>query len=305
MQAKHVLITGGTGFIGSKVCAQLLEQGCQLTILTRDPVRSEAILPAGIRLINDLTPLARLQPIDGIVNLAGAPLADRRWTEKRKAMFYSSRVGLTENLFEYFSQDQVPVPDVLVSGSAVGYYGPRGDEPIDESAGPGNCYSSELCSAWESMATRFENLGTRVCRIRTGIVLGQDGGALKSMLPVYRSFVGGRIGSGEQWMSWIHIDDMVSIILLALGNDKMEGPINGTAPQPVRNRDFAKTLGKVLSRPAVLPMPAFATKWLFGEMAKELLLTGQKVVPAKLTEQAFSFRYSELDPALNSIFVGD
>ena len=305
MDAGHLFITGGTGFIGTRLCRRLLDKGYALTVLTRDKQRAGKVLPPAVNLVNALRELDTASDFQAVINLAGEPLADRRWNEHRKQLFYDSRVGLTAELFDHFSAEGVTVPRVLISGSAIGFYGPRGDEPVDERDDAGQCFASELCRAWESMACQFENLGTRVCCVRTGIVLGPGGGALQAMRPIFKCGLGGPIGNGRQWMSWIHLDDEVEIIVRALEDEGLQGPINATAPSPARNREFGKTLGRVLSRPAVLPAPAFAMKLLFGQMADELLLSGQRVAPAKIQNRGFEFRYPELEPALRSILNRD
>ena len=299
--AEHIFITGGTGFIGSALCRQLTEEERNVTVLTRDAAAARGHLPQRINLVEDLAELDAAPPVSAVINLAGEPLADRRWTEKRKALFYSSRVGLTENLFAYFSRDDVTSPQVLVSGSAIGYYGPRGEESLDESADSNPCFASDLCRAWESMAVQFENLGTRVCLIRTGIVLGPGGGALKAMLPPFRLGLGGPIGDGQQWMSWIHRNDMVALLCAVLDNPQASGPINATAPEPVRNKEFSRVLGHVLHRPAFLPMPALLVRALFGEMADELLLASQRVLPARAQALGFDYGFPRLEPALQEI----
>lgn len=300
MTQRHILVTGGTGFIGSRLCLRLSEQGHRVAVITRRPREMRAALPAGVSLIESLDQLDQLPAVEVIFNLAGEPLADRRWNTERKQVFYASRVGLTERLFDHFSSRVGAAPAVLVSGSAIGYYGGQGNEPVTESTCPSVCFASDLCRAWESMASQFENLGTRVCRVRTGIVLGQ-GGALRAMLPAFRLGLGGPMGSGRHWMSWIHLDDMVAILLACMADTRLEGAINATAPTPVTNRDFAKTLGRVLGRPALLPMPEFVLRALFGELADELLLSSQRVLPERLLANQFSFTYTELEPALRSI----
>lgn len=300
MAQRHILVTGGTGFIGSRLCQRLQTQGHQLTVITRRPRNLDSPMPAGVTLIEKLDQLDDLPAVEIIFNLAGEPLADRRWNSVRKQTFYTSRVGLTEQLFDYFSGRAKGVPEVLISGSAIGYYGSQGEEPVIESTSPSVCFSSDLCRAWESMASQFENLGTRVCRVRTGIVLGQ-GGALRAMLPAFRLGLGGPMGSGRHWMSWIHLDDMVDILLACMANPDLQGAINATAPAPVTNLEFAKTLGRVLGRPALLPMPEFVLRTLFGELADELLLSSQRVLPEKLLANQFPFAYPALEPALRSI----
>jgi len=293
----HVLITGGTGFIGRALAGALLAQGHGVRVLTRDRVRAAAVLPAAA------VPLDRLpaQAPQAVVNLAGENLGAHRWTAARKRTFVDSRAGTTRRLVEWMKS--LPQrPRVLVSGSAVGYYGARGDETLTEDAPPGAEFQSELCAAWEAEARNAEALGVRVCRIRTGIVLGAGGGALAAMKLPFQLGLGGHLGSGAQWMSWIHRQDLVSLILWLLARDGSEGAYNATAPQPVTNREFARALGASLHRPVLFPMPAFAVKLLVGEMS-HLLLTGQKVVPARGLAEGFRFEFPALDGALREVWV--
>lgn len=296
----HVLITGGSGFIGRVLCAQLAQAGHGLTILTRDCSRTAKLLPAGVTLIRVLDELRALDPVDTVINLAGEPLAGRRWNEQRKAQFYASRVGLTSELHDYFLT-AADKPSVLISGSAIGYYGPHGDEVLDEQGAPADSFSHRLCAAWEQQALRFESFNTRVCLLRTGVVLGSGGGALAALLPPFRMGLGGPIGSGRQWMSWIHRDDLVALIRHAMDTASVRGAINGTAPGAVTSREFAATLGAVLHRPALIPTPAWAMRLLFGEMAEELLISGQRVYPASALDSGFRFTYPQLKPALSQI----
>ena len=300
----HILVTGGTGFIGQPLCAQLLAMECRVTVLTRNLARGRKLLaPAPtLGLIADLQDLDGLPAVSAVVNLAGEPLATRRWSAARKELFYASRVGMTERLFEYFSGAGRSPPTVLINGSAIGYYGAHGDEVLDENGAITPCFASDLCRAWEKAACQFESLGVRVCRLRTGIVLG-EGGALAAMLPAFKLGLGGTMGSGRQWMSWIHRDDMVAAIAFCLSGDHLAGAFNATAPTPVTNREFAKILAATLSRPCLLPMPAFAMRLMLGEMADELLLSGQKVIPARLQEAGFQFSYSNLPQALAQILA--
>lgn len=291
----HVLITGGTGFIGTALCSRLLLAGHALTVLTRDPERARGRLP-GVRAI---AALDEARDVEAVVNLAGEPLADGRWTPARKRAFRESRIGTTQRLVAWMARQPLR-PRVLVSGSAIGYYGPRGDQALDESAAPGDDFSAQLCRDWETEAMQAEVLDVRTCRLRTGIVLGTEGGALAKMLPPFRLGAGGRMGDGRQWMSWIHRDDLVGIIAWLLDNERTGGAYNGTAPAPLRNADFARTLGKALHRPALLPTPALALKLAFGEMA-ELLLTGQRVLPAHALADGFDFRFPTLEAALDDL----
>jgi uncharacterized protein (TIGR01777 family) len=292
----HFLITGGSGFIGSALCRSLVADGQRVTVLTRDAARARSRLPPQV------APVETLQEacdVDAIVNLAGENLAAGRWTAARKREFVHSRVGTTRRLLEWIAL-QVRKPRVLVSGSAVGWYGPRSDEELTEDGTAGADFSARLCQEWEAEAMKAEAFGLRVCRVRIGIVLDADGGALKQMLLPFRLGVGGRMGDGRQWMSWIARADLVALIRWLSDNADASGPYNATAPAPVTNAQFAQALGAALHRPALLPMPAFALKLLFGEMA-DLLLTGQRVVPARATAAAFRFRHAALPSALAAI----
>ena len=252
-----ILVTGGSGFIGRNLCKILVDKFEQLIVLSRNPVEAAKVLPNSVKIISDLTQIN--QPVDILVNLAGEPIADKRWSEKRKAAIRQSRIHNTQLLFEHFKASDTS-PSVVISGSAVGYYGGglANNQSVTENGAVEPNFSSKLCADWESAAQLFDQLGSRVCLLRTGIVLGEQG-ALSKLLPAFRLGLGGPIATGKQWMPWIHIEDMVEIIIYAIQND-IDGPINCTAPQPVTNREFAKTLGKVLKRPAVAPMPAAMVK---------------------------------------------
>lgn len=288
----HILITGATGFIGTALCTRLLTSGHTLTALTRDPARAAARVP-GVRAIATLDDA---RDVEAVVNLAGEPLADGRWNTVRKQAFRDSRLGTTQQLVAWMARQPVR-PRVLVSGSAIGYYGPRDDTALDESAPPGDDFAAQLCRDWETEAMQAETLDVRTCRVRIGIVLGTQGGALAKMLPPFRLGAGGPMGDGRQWMSWIHRDDLVRLIQWLLERDQAGGAYNGTAPTPVTNRAFATALGAALHRPALLPTPAIALKLAFGEMA-QLLLTGQRVLPAHALAEGFTFQFPTLDTAL-------
>ena len=288
----RVLVTGGTGFIGAALCHALTGAGHAVTVVTRDPAHIAAAAIGWERV------RGAVRENDALVNLAGEPLGSRRWSVRQKEFIRQSRVLATRTLVDAIAAAE-PRPRVLVNASAVGYYGPRDDEPLDESAGPGAGFLADVCRAWEQEALRAEDLGLRVVRLRLGVVLAADGGALARMLPPFRAFVGGPIGSGRQWMSWIHRDDVTGIVVDALANDGYHGPVNATAPQPVTNRDFAKLLGRTLARPAWLPTPAFALRLALGEMA-ELLLSGQRVLPGIAERLAYQWRYPELSGALRA-----
>jgi uncharacterized protein len=293
-----ILVTGGSGFIGRHFCQAATRLGMQLCVLTRNPVAAAQRLPDSVRLIKRLSELEVDYTPTIILNLAGEPLADGRWTHRRKQKFYDSRINTTDSLFDFFaSRDSVP--KLVISGSAIGYYGP-GEQAMDENGLVVDGFSHQLCRTWENSAQRFESLGCRVCYLRTGVVLGEQG-ALARMLPAFKLGLGGPIGSGKQWMSWIHIEDMVAIIFHCINDPQIQGAVNATAPNPVTNRDFSATLAAALSRPDYLAMPAIMVKILFGEMGEELLLQGQKVVPTKVLASGYEFKYANLKAALKNI----
>jgi len=293
-----ILITGASGFVGRALCAHLRDRH-ELVVVSRDPERARQALALERSLALPATPAqwaAALEGCDAVVNLAGESIAAGRWTEARKRAIRDSRIEITRGIVGGITAAARP-PRVLVSASAVGYYGPRGGEPIDESAPAGDDFLAQVCVDWEREAQAAESQGVRVARLRIGIVLGEGGGALERMVTPFKLFAGGPIGSGEQWMSWIHRDDLVRLIELALGDARVGGAVNGTAPDPRTMRDFARTLGQVLSRPSWAPVPAFVLRLALGEMA-DMLLTGQRVLPGAATRLGFSFEYPTLDRAL-------
>ena len=294
----HVLITGGTGLIGSALGKRLTSEGHQVTVLSRRPEKVAEICGSTVRGISELNALES-ERVDAVVNLAGAPIADRPWTSKRKQVLWASRVTLTEELVAWLGARAVK-PEVLVSGSAVGWYGDSGSTPVTEKSGPHPEYTHTLCDAWESAAKRAGSYGIRVCLLRTGLVLAPGGGFLQRMLLPFKLGLGGPIGSGEQYMPWVHRTDMVGIIMLLLLNPDCKGPFNANAPRPVTNREFVKTLGSTLGRPAVIPLPAPVLKLALGEMSR-LLLTGQNAVPQKVQEAGYSFRFTHLEAALADV----
>jgi uncharacterized protein (TIGR01777 family) len=296
----NVLVTGGTGFIGTALCARLRSLGHRVIVLTRDARRAGKRLQGKAEAIESLAALDPASAPDVIVNLAGENLARHRWNEYWKSEFVYSRVDVTQQLLKYIAVAQKK-PKVLVSGSAVGFYGARGDEELTEFSPPGSEYQSELCRLWEQNAMQAEAYGVRVCLLRTGIVLDRGGGALKSMLLPFRLGLGGHLGDGRQWMSWIHLEDEIGIILHLINHADMSGPFNATAPNPETNRGFSKKLGAALHRPALIPMPPAAVKLLVGEMS-QLLLTGQKVLPRRILDAGYQFRYRSLELAFGAIF---
>ncbi len=298
---KSILVTGGTGFIGCFLVRELIDNGYRVCVLTRNTVLARAIVPDVVSLIDNLNQLRELGFVpDVLVNLAGEPLAGRRWTVASKSLFRSSRIGLTNSLFAYFERQGI-YPSRVISGSAIGYYGDCGDRLIDERQAVGTDFSAELCRDWELSAKQFEQAGSSLCLLRTGIVLGVNGGALKQMLPAFKLGLGGIMGSGEQFMSWIHHKDMVRLILFLIEHPAVVGPINAVSSQSVTNRDFVVALAKVLRRPALIRMPAFALKLIFGEMTDALLLSSQRVLPTRALACGFEFNYPQLSAALENL----
>jgi len=297
----HLLITGGSGFIGRRLVRMLQQNLYEITVLSRNPGKTRRILPDGVTVVESLPPPEQ-RPWFGIINLAGHPIAGGRWTQAFKQRCIESRVSMTRQLEQWVTAMPKP-PKVLINGSAVGYYGAWQEESLTESASCHDEFASQLCQAWEQAAFALVPLGVRVCAIRTCIVLGH-GGTLEKMLTPFKLGLGGRFGSGKQWMSWINIDDWVDLVMFLLKYQQHEGVFNATAPVPVRNRDFAKTLGGALHRPAVMPMPAALLRLMFGEMA-HIFLSGQKVIPMRAMQEGFQFRYPELKPALEELLITD
>ena len=293
----RLLITGGTGFVGQALCPRLASAGHEAVILTR---QSTPRMPPGAR--RAVTRLDELDPgsFDAVINLAGAPIGDARWTERRKRLLLDSRVDTTARLVEWMGRAARP-PQALVSASAVGYYGEQGDRPISEDTPPTPGFTHDLCAAWEREAQKAGALGVRVCVMRIGVVLDRDGGALAKMLPAFRLGAGGRLGAGRHYFPWIHRDDVVSACQWLLENPRPRGAYNVGAPNPVTNAEFTRALGRALGRPTVLPMPEAALKLLFGEMSG-LLLASDRMLPTRLLKEGFRFRYPELGPALAAIF---
>ncbi|AZD10446.1 Cell division inhibitor YfcH-like [Pseudomonas chlororaphis] len=295
----HILLTGGTGLIGRQLCRHWLTQGHQLTVWSRRPTEVPKLCGAQVRGIARLDELAE-EPVDAIINLAGAPIADRPWTHKRKALLWSSRITLTEKLLAWL-ESRRQKPGLLISGSAVGWYGDGGERELNEDSPPvSEDFASQLCIAWEETAQRAEAMGVRVVLIRTGLVLAAEGGFLSRLLLPFKLALGGPIGNGRQWMPWIHIKDQIALIDFLLHRSDASGPYNACAPRPVRNREFAKTLGSVLHRPAVVPVPAFVLRVGLGELSL-LLLGGQRAVPARLLAAGFTFQFTDLRAALDDL----
>jgi uncharacterized protein (TIGR01777 family) len=304
-QTLRVAVTGATGLVGRPLVAALLAAGHEVTVLSREPQRAHARLgvpdgAAGVQAVrwspaHEPAPAAALAGRDAVVNLAGENIA-RRWSAAAKRAIHDSRVTGTRNLVAGLGRCE-PRPRMLLSASAVGFYGPHGEEPLDEESPPGRDFLAELCMAWETEAERASDLGVRVVRARTGIVLSARGGALAQMLTPFRLGLGGRIAGGRQYMSWIHIDDHVALLLAAIEDERFVGAVNSTAPAPVTNAEFTRALARTLHRPSPFAVPAFALRAVYGEMA-QLLTTGARVLPARALMLGFDFTRPELDEAL-------
>ncbi|MEP5231949.1 MAG: TIGR01777 family oxidoreductase [Alloalcanivorax sp.] len=295
-----VLITGGSGFIGQHLCRRLAAHGHELTVLTRKPRKAARVLPEGTRLVTSLDDINSDAAIDGIVNLAGESLFAGRWTERRKKVLFASRVGVTEAVVSLVSRLNRK-PAVLVSGSAVGFYGNADNAELsEESPARKRDFGYLLCDAWEQAARPVSRQGVRLCLVRTGIVLGSDGGMLSKLLPVYRLGLGAMLGDGNQWLSWVHIDDMVAVLVRALETPGVDGVFNACAPAPVTQREFHHSLARQVKRPALLRVPSTALKVGLGEQSS-MLIGGQRVYPRRLEQQGFIFRFPDLDSALSHL----
>ena len=295
-----ILVSGSHGLVGSALVQSLKSDGHEVFSLVRRPPRSDA----EVEWYPDRGSLAlsRLEGTDAVVHLAGESIASGRWTANKKQRIRDSRVQATTVLSEALANLKEP-PGILISASAIGYYGDRGNLILTEATAPGNDFLAGVCVAWERATEAAAEKGIRVVNARFGIILSAEGGALAKMLPPFRMGVGGRVGSGAQWMSWIALADAIGGIRFALVNESLTGPVNFVAPHPVSNAEFTKTLGKVLSRPTLFPVPEFAARLAFGEMAGALLLAGQRVAPARLQEAGYEFEYPELEPALRHLLA--
>lgn len=297
----HYLITGGTGLIGSALCQQLITEGHHVIVLSRSPSTVEDKCGVGVKAIQSLSEIMPDSTIDVVINLAGEPIANARWTDKRKGLLESSRIRLTRELVDWLAQRRQK-PECLISGSAVGWYGDGGDEALTEQSDYHDEYTHQLCDAWEKQALQAEKMGIRVCIVRTGLVLASTGGVLQKMLLPFKLGLGGRLGSGEQYMPWIHISDMVNLLVFLATNNPLKGIFNACSPKPITNQAFTTELTKQLHRYALLPAPACVLKIALGEMSR-LLLTGQRAMPQRAIENGFSFKYTALAPALENILA--
>jgi uncharacterized protein (TIGR01777 family) len=301
----HIVIAGGSGFLGTSLTQALVTEGHDVTILTRHnpppaarphvssvPWTPNGMIGAWANTINGA---------DAVINLAGESIAAKRWSAAQKQQLRDSRLLATRSLTSAVRR-AARTPAAFISGSAVGYYGDRGEETLTETSPPGSDFLAELAKQWEAAATDIAQV-TRVALIRTGIVLDREGGALPRMLPPFKMFVGGPLGSGTQYMPWIHKDDWVRLVSWTLTHEGARGPLNATSPAPVTNAEFSKALGRVMKRPSLLPAPAFALRIALGDMADALLLSSQRALPVRATDLGFSFRYANIDDALASVLA--
>lgn len=292
----HTVITGGTGFIGAALASRLTARGDTVTILSRRPADDEG----AVRYIRSLDALADDAAVDAVINLAGAPLAGRRWNSAYKEQIVASRIETTRAVVALCARLVRP-HEVLLSASAIGYYGPHKDEKLNEISPSSHCFSSDLCQLWEKEARAAEAFGVRVCLLRLGVVLDRDGGAMTEMARPFKLGLANWIGSGEQWLSWVHREDVLAAIQWLLQLPEASGAYNLTAPEPVTSRGFCDAMKRHTRTLLTLPMPAAVMRFMVGEVADELLITGQRVLPARLLDEGFAFRFADIDAALQDI----
>ena len=292
----HILVTGGSGFIGSRLTEGLIKEGHAVTVLDVVPPRQSIPGVSFVKadLMRDPVPSV-CGEVDGIIHLAGVSIF-KRWTPSYKQLIIDSRVKTAGALFE-FMKNAPKRPSVFVSASAVGFYGDRGEEALTEASVAGKDFLASVCQAWEDAAKQFQSLGIRTVSVRTAIVLGPGGGMMSQVIPLFRYGIGGRMGSGKQWFSWIHVDDLVRVYTRAVTDGALSGPVNASSPGAVRNKDFARALGRALHRPAIVPAPSFALRVVLGEFASAVL-SSARVVPQTLQQKDFTFLYPDIDSAL-------
>jgi uncharacterized protein (TIGR01777 family) len=295
---KHVVITGATGFIGRRLTEALVGASHEVTALARDPACAAATLRC--RVVTDLDQIASDTVIDAVINFAGEPVSNGLWTRRKRRLILASRLRVTRAVVRLIARLERR-PDVLISGSAIGWYGLWNDETLTEFDGGKRCFTHRVCEAWERAAHKAQKFGTRVVRLRLGVVLASDGGALGKALPLFRWGLGGVIGSGEQWISWIARDDVVRLIAHVIAHPQYAGAVNATAPVPVRNATFVQELARAVHRPARLRIPASLLRRVAGDMARELVLGGQRVLPDKADANGFTFRHDTLGSALSAM----
>lgn len=294
------LITGATGLIGTALRPEMEKRGWDLLLASRSEPKDDRFIKWSVEEGFRDSDLERLDGLDAVIHLAGENVAGFRWTEEKKKAIRDSRVLGTRSMIEAFDKLKEK-PKVFISGSAMGFYGDRGDDEMTESSPAGDTFLAEVCREWEAESRRAEDLGIRTVLLRTGIVLSKDGGALATMLTPFKFGVGGVVGSGKQWMSWISLDDVVGVINFALENENVRGAVNLVSPNPVTNEEFTKTLGEVLYRPTILPLPEFAVSMVFGEMGDALLLDSTRVIPKRLQDAGFEFNYPKLKDTLEHV----
>ena len=295
----QILVTGGTGFIGSALLPSLVAQGHELIVLTRQTLPSSG----HIRYVTDLDQVAPETAVNAVINLAGASLAAKRWSVGYKAEIVNSRMDITKALLSWM-ESREQRPDAMCSASAIGYYGHQGDNELDEAGHSVPGFAQALCEQWESLAAGAAQLGVRTCLLRLGVVLDDGGGAFQQMALPFKLGVGNWVGSGEQWLSWIHRSDVITAITFLLGSDDCEGAYNLTAPQPITSKGFSAAMGRQGKLWISLPMPAALMRLALGEMAQELLISGQRVIPSRLQAAGFEFQYPTIDAALTEIMQG-
>jgi uncharacterized protein (TIGR01777 family) len=306
----RIFLMGGTGLVGSRLIERLRQRRDEVVLLTRRPdVARQKLGEGGTVVEGDPTAagpwMDRVGDCDAVINLAGEGIFNRRWNEDFKKVLYDSRIKSTDHVAQALSKQPRTASGgskVLVNASAIGYYGPRGDEELTEDSPPGDDFLARICIDWEKAARSAEPAGVRVVPLRIGVVLDRAGGPVQKMLTPFKLFMGGPVGSGRQWLSWIHRDDVVALLLLAVDNPEARGPINGTAPNPVTNGEFSRALGRALGRPSFLRTPRFALRALLGEVSG-LVTTGQRVLPARALALGYSFRFPEIDAALRDVLA--
>ncbi len=301
----RILVTGATGFVGRRLCEVLSESGCRVTALSRRPDAARKALPSlsqvfAWRPVEEAPPLESLDQVDAVIHLAGESVVGR-WNARKRRAIRESRVRATRNLVGAIGQAQ-PRPRTLISASAVGYYGDQGETELTESMPAADDFLGEVCGQWEQEGSRVSEAGVRVVHLRIGVVLAAGGGALDAMLLPARLGLGGPLGSGRQWWSWIHREDLIGMVQHVLANESLSGPFNATSSNPVRQKDFARVMGRVLSRPAFLPTPGIGLKMVLGGFAVELL-SSKKVLPDRIQKSGYRFRFPELEPALRDILA--
>ena len=302
IMSQRIVMTGATGLIGSRVARELQRRGDHVTALTRNPKHAEEALPDGVDVLRWLSGeddddwAAAIDGADAVMHLAGESIAEERWTDEYKQRIYDSRIDTAAKLIAAIEAASSR-PAVMISASAVGYYGDTGDTEVDENAGPGKDFLAALCIDWEGAVEKARDHGVRVVTTRFGLVLARNGGVLDKLLTPFKMFAGGPVGNGEQWFPWVHVDDVVGLLLHALDNAEVSGPLNAVAPGILRNRAFAEALGEAINRPARFSVPAFVIKLAMGELG-ETLLGGQRARPTRSLESGYEFKYPDIGPAL-------